>query len=420
MEPITNCRSPILSSAPPAASWTREEVNMIQEIFLSDDKTIQIQDISYSNSSPHDPLVVSIEQNTNATSMLLSPIGADNAVLQKLVVDEKEDTIDLLVAPFQNVPVTLNAGYVPSTVPNPNNGRPMEHILAKLRTKVEDLNHTYYSRCMNVSRADQLSINKMKLLLAIERLRRVIESLSLENNRLKTNTLSCAQHGKLRLQNRDDRLEMKHLSRYIDKRTCAVVVKEGIDVALNKYAMDGKVLMDREDEHGWSYKTVLTRDGSFAYSLKKDFPKELNMHDVIENTWNFVTEPENASREKYSFIKVQQVKKIDKDTIIVFDTTNRDATCVNRVVAVLFRVETPTGILLGLRSLDVGTSSDTVQYMECSAWQHYERKEDGGFFVKAGGLLSLPSSADVNFVAVEIFCLHWRWETSAVGIQLAM
>ncbi|OWZ03263.1 hypothetical protein PHMEG_00025040, partial [Phytophthora megakarya] len=66
--------------APPAASWTREEINMIQEMFLSDEKSIQIRDISISGGKlpvTEDPLSVSVEQGADATSMLLSPIGAD-------------------------------------------------------------------------------------------------------------------------------------------------------------------------------------------------------------------------------------------------------------------------------------------------------------------------------------------------------
>ncbi|KAL3659740.1 hypothetical protein V7S43_015413 [Phytophthora oleae] len=413
--------------APPAASWTHEEISMIQEMFLSDEKAIQIRDISISGGKqPVDPLAFPMEQGADTTSMLLSPIGADDAFLQQFMVDEKDamaafflETID----PFGNVPVTSSKeqeAAVPG--PRPCDGRPVDHVLAKLRAKVDGLSRIYYSRCMNTSGADDASINKAKLVLAIERLQRVIQGLTKENAQLTTDATSCVQRSELLLQGTSaTQEELVQLSQSIDESTCAAAVDGGVKMALN-CSMDGEVLKDHQDEHGWSYKSVASQDGVFTYSLNKEYPKEVDMHEVMQKTWANVSSSENFSGIYYGSVKAQLVKKVGKQTVIMYDMTNHDATRVDRVVAVLFRVETPNGFLLGARSIDaapVATSSNT-RPMNCTTWQRYERKEDGGFSVTSGGQLTYPSRADIDFMAVEILCLHLRWENCVVGAQLTM
>ncbi|KAF1784870.1 hypothetical protein GQ600_9849 [Phytophthora cactorum] len=420
--------------APPAASWTREEISIIQEMFLSDEKAIQIRDISISGGKlpvTEDPLAVSVEQGADATSMLLSPIGADDAFLQQFMVDEKDAMAAFFleaIDPFQNVPVASDNNIqqqvvaAPSAASGPSDGRPIEHVLAKLRAKVEDLNRIYYSRCMNVSGADDSSINKAKLVLAIERLQRVMQGLSKENAQLKADTTSCAQRCELLLQgSNSSQTGLEQLSQYIDESTCAAAVEEGMNVAFN-YSMDGEVLKDHQDENGWGYKSVVTQNGVFSYSLKKEYPKEVNMHEVMQKTWANVSSSENMSCIYYGSIKAQLVKKVGNKAVIMYDMTNHDATRVDRVIAVLFRVKMPNGFLLGARSINVApaAASDNVRRMDCTTWQQYECKEDGGFSVTSGGLLSYPSCADIDFMAVEILCLHWRWENRVVGAQLTM
>ncbi|KAE8904066.1 hypothetical protein PF005_g16430 [Phytophthora fragariae] len=417
--------------APPAASWTSEEINMIQEMFLSDEKAIQIRDISISGgklSVAEDPLAVSVEQCA-ATSMLLSPIGADNDFLQQFMVDEKDAMAAFFVEaidPFKNVPDS-NASHEPavnSAATGPSDGRPVEHVLAKLRAKVDGLSRLYYSRCMDVSSADDSSINKVKLVLAIERLQRVIQGLSHENAQLKTDTTSCSQRSELLLQgSSDDTSELKQLSHSIDESVCTAAVEEGMHLALN-CSMDGEVLKDYQDEHGWGYKSVVSQDGVFTYSLTKSYPKEVNMHDVMQKTWANVTSSDSFSCIYYGSIKAQLVKEIGKETVIMYDMTNHDATRVDRVLAVLFRKKLPNGYLLGARSINMrpaGASDQTnVRWMDCTTWQRYECNADGGFSVTSGGQLSYPSRADIDFMAVEILCLHLRWENRVVGAQLTM
>ncbi|CEG41445.1 uncharacterized protein PHALS_11792 [Plasmopara halstedii] len=404
--------------APPAISWTREEISMIQEMFLSDEKGIRIREISISDSKQSEtesPLAVSVDQSTNATSMLLSPIDADNALLRNSTMSEKDDMANYFVDRI--LPVNSEVS-VPSSVSISSNGRSIEHMLSKLRAKVEDLSHIYYSRCSKYSGGDERNTKKVKLSFAIKRLKRVIQGLSMENDRLKRYTKSS--HCEIsRLHSRCSWLEIKQLSQYISKATCAAAVKDGIDLALN-YVMNGRVLMDRHDELGWDYKSFLTQHGAFSFKLKKDYPKEVNMHGVIKKTLAIVTDSENVSRVKHSFIRVQQVTKLDQDVVIVYDMPNYSAPRMDRVVAVLFRAETPTGFLLGLRSLNVDNHSDTERRMDCTVWQRYNRKQDGGFSVTAGGVMTLPSRAGVNLMAVEVYCLHWRWESSVIGTQWAI
>ncbi|KAG7390453.1 hypothetical protein PHYPSEUDO_007976 [Phytophthora pseudosyringae] len=412
--------------APPAAAWTREEISMIQEMFLSDEKAIQIRDISISGGKlpvVEDPLAVSVEQGADATSMLLSPIGADDAFLQQFMVDEKDAMTAFFleaIDPFQNVPAAAsNKGQEAA---GPSDGRPVEHVLAKLRAKVEGLNRIYYSRCMNTSGANDTNINKVKLVLAIERLQRVIQGLSKENAQLKTDTTSCAQRSELLVQgSSENQAELNQLSQSIEERTCAAAVKEGMNVALT-CSMDGEVLKDHQDESGWGYKSAVSRDGVFSYSLKKEYPKEVNVHEVMQKTWTNVSSSENFSGIYYGSITAQLVKKVGKEAVMMYDMTNHDSTRVDRVVAVLFRVEMANGFLLGAHSINgaPAVASDNVRRMDCTTWQRYECKEDGGFSVTSGGQLSYPSRADIDFMAVEILCLHLRWENRVVGAQLTM
>eukprot|EP00644_Phytophthora_capsici_P017519 jgi/Phyca11/120865/e_gw1.42.142.1 len=395
--------------APPAASWTHEEISMIQEMFLSDEKAIQIRDISISGGKqPVDPLAFPMEQGGDATSMLLSPIGADDAFLQQFMVDEKDAMAAFFleaIDPFQNVPVASNK-HQETTVSGPTDGRPVEHVLAKLRAKVDGLSRIYYSRCMNKSSADDSSINRAKLVLAIERLQRVIQGLTKENTQLKTVATSCTQRSELLLQeNSVSQEEFVQLSQSIDESVCAAAVDDGVKMALN-CSMDGEVLKDHQDEHGWSYKSVVSQDGMFTYSLNKEYPTDVDMNEVMQKTWFNVSSSENFSSLYYGSVKAQLIKKMGKQTVIMYDMTNHDATRVDRVVAVLFRVEMPNGFLLGARSI--------------SAPPRYEHKEDGSFSVTSGGQLMYRSRADIDFMAVEILCLHLRWENRVVGAQLTM
>lgn len=416
--------------APPAASWTNEEIDMIQEMFLSDEKAIQIRDISISGgklSVVEDPLAISVEQGADATSMLLSPIGADDDFLQQFIVDEKDAMAAFfheVIDPFQNVPASTQEPAPTSAAPGPSDGRPVEHVLAKLRAKMDGLSRLYYSRCMNMSGADDSSINKVKLVLAIERLQRVIQGLSHQNAQLKTDTTSCSQRGELLLQGCSDyTAELQQLSISIDESVCAAAVEEGMHSAMN-CSMDGEVLKDHQDEHGWSYKSVVSQDGVFTYSLKKDFSKDVSMQDVMHKTWANVSNSDSFSGIYYGSIKAQLVKKVGKEAVVIYDMTSHDATRVDRVLAVLFRKKLPNGYLLGARSINmkpVGASEQTnLRWMDCTTWQRYECNADGGFSVTSGGQLSYPTRADVDFMAVEILCLHLRWENRAVGAQLAM
>uniref|UniRef100_H3GZ51 Uncharacterized protein n=2 Tax=Phytophthora ramorum TaxID=164328 RepID=H3GZ51_PHYRM len=408
--------------APPAAAWTREEINMIQEMFLSDEKAIQIRDISISGGKQ--PLDTStVELGGDATSMLLSPIGADDAFLQQFMVDEKDAMAAFFleaIDPFQNAPAASSKEQEAVATSGPSEGRPVEHVLAKLRAKVETLNRIYYSRCMNVTGADTSSINKVKLVLALERLQRVIQGLSRENAQLKTDTTSCVQRSERLLQGNSSQAQLEQLSQCIEESACTAAVQEGMNVALN-CSMDGEVLKNHQDEHGWGYKSVVSQDGVFTYSLKKEYPKEVNMHEVMQKTWANVSSSENFSCIYYGSIRAQLVKKVGKEAVIMYDMTNHDATRVDRVVAVLFKAKLPNGFLLGARSMNVAAASEAnVRRMDCTTWQRYECKEDGGFVVTSGGQLSYPSRADIDFMAVEILCLHLRWENRVVGAQLTM
>ncbi|KAG7400402.1 hypothetical protein PHYBOEH_005777 [Phytophthora boehmeriae] len=430
--------SPSQWVAPPAASWTREEINMIQELFLSDEKSIRIRDISITDKQDDKtPLTVEQPQQSgdDATQMLLSPIGADDTFLQQFMVDEKDAMAAFFleaIDPFQNVPAspttddskTQDATSAATALPGPSDGRPVEHVLAKLREKVDTLNRVYYARCMNMSASDDQSITKIKLVLALERLQRVIQGLSKENAQLKTDTTSCMQRGELLLQSSADRqAELEQLSQSIEESACVVAVKEGMEVSMN-CSMDGEVLKNHQDENGWGYKSVVSKDGVFTYSLKKEYSKEVNMHDVMKKTWANVSSSENFSCIYYGSIKAQIVKKMGKESVIMYDMTNHDATRVDRVLAVMFRVEIPNGFLLGARSIKVPSCSITedpkVRWMDCTTWQRYERNGDGGFSVTSGGQLSYPSRADIDFMAVEILCLHLRWENRVVGSQLTI
>ncbi|KAJ8525059.1 hypothetical protein ON010_g16056 [Phytophthora cinnamomi] len=275
-----------------------------------------------------------------------------------------------------------------------------------------------------MSGADDSSINKVKLVLAIERLQRVIQGLSHENAQLKKDTTSSSQRGELLLQGSSDcTAELERLSQTIGESECAAAVEEGMHLAMN-CSMDGEVLKDHQEEHGWGYKSVVSQDGVFTYSLKKEFPKGVNMHDVMQKTWESVSSSDSFSCIYYGSVKAQLVKQVGKETVIMYDMTNHDATRVDRVLAVLFRKKLPNGYILGARSINVnpaGMSEQTnLRWMDCTTWQRYECNESGGFSVTSGGQLSYPSRADVDFMAVEILCLHLRWENRAVGAQLTM
>ncbi|CAI5726956.1 unnamed protein product [Peronospora destructor] len=394
-------QSPPLWTAPPAASWTTEEISMIQQMFLSDDKTIQIQDISiYDSKQPvaEDLLAISVEQGADATSMLLSPIGADDAFLQQFMVDEKDamtafflETID----PFKNVPRDARFHRAKSCLVSTGSiscNQPKRRSADQPRA-----GQATYKGCSASSRG-----------------------LSTENARLKTDTTSCTQRCELLLQESSDgRAELEQLSQSIDESTYTTAVTEGMNLALN-YSINGEVLRDHQGENGWRYKSVVSPDGMFTYSLSKEYPKEVNMREVMQKSWTSVSSSENFSSIYYGSIKAKLVKKVGKEAIIMYDIANYDATRVDRVVAVVFRVEIPDGFLLGVRSLDVPltTTSKNIRRMDCMAWQRYECKEGGGFMVTSCGQLSYPSRADIDFMAMEIMCLHLRWESRVLGLQL--
>uniref|UniRef100_M4BPN5 Uncharacterized protein n=2 Tax=Hyaloperonospora arabidopsidis (strain Emoy2) TaxID=559515 RepID=M4BPN5_HYAAE len=425
----SSCSSPSPSqwTAPPAA-WTREEIHMIQEMFLADDNVIQIGDISISDSTPSgvdDPFVTAMEQEGHATSMLLPPIKADDPFVQPSMMDEKDAMTAFFleaIDPFKIV--SMAPGFmgdqdkgVVSRVPCSSEDQSLDHVLAKLRAKVETLDRIYYARCMKVSSVDRSCLHKMKLLLAIKRLERVIHGLSQENDQLLTDTRSYAQRCDLLLQkSSSSSIELEQLCQSIGESTCAVAVSEGMTTALH-CSMDGQVLRDEHDKNGWRYKSLVSPDGLFTFSLSKEYPKGVDMREVMGKSWANASNSESLSSIYYDSIRARQVKQMGKKAVVIYDIVNHDATRVDRVVAVLFRAEMSNGFVIGVRSIasPPSAASEDVRPMDCTLWQRYERKKDGGFIVTSGGRLSYPSRADIEFMAVEIMCLHLRWENSVTG-----
>ncbi|CAI5741059.1 unnamed protein product [Hyaloperonospora brassicae] len=421
---------------PPAASWTREEIHMIQELFLSEENVIQIRDISIHDGSRQShvehALAVSVApERGNTTSMLLSPIEADDTFSQPVVVDdEKEATTAFCfeaIDPFKTVAMAppdrmddkakRAVWRAPFGVARASDDQALDHVLVKLRAKVATLDRIYYSRCMNVSSADGVCVHKMKLLLATQRLERVIQGLSQENGRLKTDASSYAQRcASLLHKSSKSGVELQQLCQSIGEPVCAVAVSEGMTTALH-CSMDGQVLRDQHDQNGWRYKSLVTRDNLFTYNLSKEYAKDVDMHEVMQKSWEHAYNAKRLSSIYYGSIHVRLVKQVEKKAIVIYDVANHDATRVDRVVAVLFRAQMANGFLLGVRSINAPptTASDGVRPMDCTLWQRYERKKDGGFTFTSGGRLSYSSRADVEFMAVEIQCLHLRWENRVLG-----
>uniref|UniRef100_K3WP67 Uncharacterized protein n=1 Tax=Globisporangium ultimum (strain ATCC 200006 / CBS 805.95 / DAOM BR144) TaxID=431595 RepID=K3WP67_GLOUD len=435
------------SSSSDASVFTNEEISMIQEMFLHgngaalameplkiivddamiSEKDFQISDISITDGGlglKADELMLSAD---DATSVLLSPIGSDATFLNQFLFDEK-DAMEAFyleaIDPFQSSPVKPEETKKAKAVaPRPASPSPIdrasadaEKTLIALRSKVEALTKMYYTRCHRLNGGSEdsaVSVEKVKLVHAIGKLQRIAQGLSKMNAQLVKETTSVTeQSASFMGQMRGELNDAEKIVASINEQACADAIKEA-----TKRAMEFCVAGDTKEIMGWAHKSAINENHTVSYSFEKEC-KSANTRDIMRKTRECMSSSEQLSRVHCGSAEVQVLKKLSTNAaVVVYDVANKDATRVDRVLAVSYRVElSDNRVLIGLCSMNpLTSSSENMRWMDCSMWQIHESKADGALAIASCGQFAYPSREEAKTMATEIVCSHMKWENHAVG-----
>lgn len=421
--------------------WTSEEIAMIQQLLVADAelqelpvsaKAFEVRDISISSSSgsvSSSKLAFDASCELQGSShVLLSPIGADEPFLPLHgAVDEKDALAAFFteaIDPFQPISPASSKNCSLNSFNSGFNG---DRALEKLRERVDALTQVYYAHCQRLSgsaaSSQGVSVERMRLLHAVEKLQRVAEALKCENQALVKDTTSRRQQCQQALQAVNGQTEAAPAPQVVKQAVDKLMgLASGFDV-MNR----GQQLVDASTEgasSGWSYASAWKADSSptgpgfFSYSLQKHF-RSADVATVAARSWEMLRSSQQLSQLFSGATTAQVVQDVDAAASVVrFDLANeRDCDRVDRVLAAVFRQETASGVLVGVQAINelLPASDARVRAMDCSAWMRVERDSSGGVTVKTQGQLHLPTRNEAEHAAIEALCVHMRWE-AAVGI----
>ncbi|KAF1336796.1 hypothetical protein FI667_g7, partial [Globisporangium splendens] len=447
VEMITPTTASAGASSSDASVFTNEEISMIQEMFLNgngaaiameplkiivddamiSEKDFQISDISITDGGlalKADELMLSAD---DATSVLLSPIGSDATFLNQFLFDEK-DAMEAFyleaIDPFQSSPVkSEETKKVKAGAPRPASPSPIERAnadaektLITLRSKVEALTKMYYTRCHRLNGGSEdsaVNVGKVKLVHAIEKLQRITQGLSKMNAQLVKETTSTTQQSASFMDHMSGELnDAEKIVASVNEQACADAITEA-----TKRATDFSVAGDAKEIMGWAHKSAINESHTVSYSFEKEC-KSASMRDIMRKTRECMSSSEQLSRVVCGSAKVRVLKKLSANAaVVLYDVTSKDATRVDRVLAVSYHVElSDNRVLIGLCSMNpAASSSENVRWMDCSMWQIHEAKSDGAFAISSCGQFAYPSREEAEAMATEMVCSHMKWENQVVG-----
>lgn len=290
-------------------------------------------------------------------------------------------------------------------------------VLESLRSKVDALTRMYYTRCARLlggldgENDTALDIEKIKLVHVIEKLKRVSTGLAKENERL-------AKEAKRLRQAVYIESTLDSIRNCIDEHMCMETIDKAV---LNATTFAGVHSRRSEsgENMGWSYKSMVADDGFYSFSIEKSYPSiDLTLKQVTDLAWSIATKSEMFSSIYYGSIRATVLKELNENAaVMVYDFSSKDDNRIDRILTVLHRVTLPNGaVLIGARTIhpealaELFDDSVGVDWMKASSWQIYELLPDNTLLVTSQGELKYPTKADAQFMAIELLCMHVRWE----------
>lgn len=430
-------------AAPLSSTFTTEEISMIQELFLTgattagnsleplkvdallSEKDVHISDLALVDAKHADELLLD-----DATSVLLSPIGADDSFLhQFLLVDEKDAMAAFYteaIDPFESPSPVKVESVASSSAPL---ARPSDKTLDKLRAKVDALTKMYYTRCHRLqagasaasAATGDVDVERVQRLHALEKLQRIAAHLAKANAQLLKDTTSERQQRAAFARSLERELsDEAHVAQILATATeqaCADAQTRATALA-RAFAVAGEA----SEVFGWFHK----RDVSAAHALSFVFEKTfatLDTGDVLRKSTELLCTSEALSAVVGAHAQVRAVKKLGTSAaVVLYDVTQAAAARVDRVLALVFREELGDGrCLLAACSLNppalapTASGSESVRWMESYVWQLHERRSESAHVVTVGGRRAYASAEEARAMALEHASALLRWETTVVG-----
>lgn len=446
--PSTTTRSTVAapSSSSPAAVFTNEEISMIQELFLNGaasaialeplkivvDDALHITDIAIDSKA--DELMLGMD---DATSVLLSPIGADDAFMSHFLVDETDAMAAFYteaIDPFES-PSPVKGDVAPAPA-SPRVSAETERTLAKLRAKVASLSTVYYTHCQRLQSGASnataaVNVEKVKLVQALEKLQRVAAALTAANGQLATDTLSVREQHETTARDLESALsDAAHIDALLAAATdeaCAAAIARATALA-----RDFAVAGDSTETFGWSHTSAKVSDGdasTLSFKCEKSF-LTFDAVDAIRGTVDSVGSTQALSALLGAHATVRAMKPLSATAAVVLvDIAQASVTRVDRTLALVFRTEAADGsTLLAACSLnppaDVlaaapAVGAERVRWMESCVWTRLtpstSEGESEAAVVTFGGSCVYASEAEARAMALAHVQAAVRWESAVVG-----
>lgn len=290
-------------------------------------------------------------------------------------------------------------------------------MLESLRSKVDALTKMYYTRCARLlggldgETDTALDIEKIKLVHVLEKLKRVSTGLTKENERLAKEAARVRQAVYIES-------TLDSIRNCIDERMCMETIEKALLNATNFAGIHSR-RTEIGENMGWSYKSMVTDDGFYSFSIEKSYPAiDQTLKQVTDLAWDIATKSEMFSSIYYGSIRATVLKQLNENAaVMVYDFSSKDENRIDRILTVLHRVVLPSGaVLIGARTIhpealaEIVDDSVGVDWMKATTWQIYELRADNTLLMTSQGELKYPTKADAQFMAIELLCMHVRWE----------
>lgn len=290
-------------------------------------------------------------------------------------------------------------------------------MLESLRSKVDGLTKMYYTRCARLlgdldgESNTSLDIEKIKLVHVLEKLKRVATGLAKENERLAKEAARMRQAVYIES-------TLDSIRNCLDERMCMETIEKALLNSTNFAGIHSR-RTEIGENMGWSYKSMVADDGHYSFSIEKSYPAiDQTLQQVTDLAWDIATKSEMFSSIYYGSIRATVLKQLNENAaVMVYDFSSKDENRIDRILTVLHRVTLPNGaVLIGARTIhpealaEIVDDSVGVDWMKAATWQIYELREDNTLLMTSQGELKYPTKADAQFMAIELLCMHVRWE----------
>ncbi|POM59482.1 hypothetical protein PHPALM_31786 [Phytophthora palmivora] len=179
---------------------------------------------------------------------------------------------------------------------------------------------------------------------------------------------------------------------------------------------------------GWTDKRKYdARSGALQYGFTKHFPLE-SAEGLLMKTWDMFTDGpkfKHMSFDRSVNIRYEELQQMNDDLLIVrrdHRIPNIETTFVT--IQVLFRMQTPTGYTLCMRTIPApeiqGVQDPHEYFYEVFHWTHFNRlyDEDGnsvGCELIAAGSIQDQNQLKSTYWLFELVCSILRWESACVA-----